>query len=120
MNPIEGELVGDSFKTNSGQIVGLPKSLHRKNSAPAIPVRLGLRPEHLSLVGPLVQSAFPAVVHLSESTGAMTYVSVEALGTTLQLALSGHVSVAANQNLFLSAKPECFHLFDSATGNRFS
>lgn len=56
----------------------------------------------------------------SESTGATTYLSVEALGANLQLALPGHVVVTSRQKLHLLVAPDAIHLFDSETGLRFN
>ena len=87
-------------------------------SWPAVRTLLGLRPEHLGLTTRADHLSIKATVRQSESTGATTYVSVEALGTNLQLALPGHVAVSSGQQMNLSATPESIHLFDAETGMR--
>ena len=116
MNLIEGELTGRVFKTKSGETLNLPINLTEKSAVTK--VVLGLRPEHLALSHATDKLAFSATVQQSESTGAMTYVSAEALGKTLQFTLPGHVSVEAGQHIHLAAALQNVHVFDATTGNR--
>ena len=120
MNLIEGQLKGRNFETKNGKTLKLPIAFAHKDRSEAIPITLGIRPEHLILGNQSDDLALTATVQQSESTGAMTYVSAEALGITLQLTLPGHVSVVAGQQLHLSTGSQNIHMFEPKNGQRIS
>ena len=120
MNLVPGMLIANTFTSNTGDSVRLLNIAAQKSSNKATPVTMGLRPEHLALTQNAGPTTIGAVARNSESTGATTYLSVEALGTNLQLALPGHVVVTSGQKLHLLATPDAIHLFDSETGLRFN
>ncbi len=112
MNLIEGELGGNVFTAKSGETI----LLHAAGPADKMPVLLGLRPEHLMLATRAGPSTIAAQIFQSESTGSTTYISVNALGAILHIAMPGHISVSSGQTLHLAAAPENVHLFDANTG----
>ena len=118
MNLVPGLLKGDVFSTVSGESLKLPNSVALGNAQQNVPVLLGLRPEHLAITRSAGAATIRAVVRQSETTGATTYLSVEALGATLQVALPGHMFISGGDPLQLEALPGAIHLFDAETGMR--
>jgi len=109
MNLIVGTMTASSFVSASGQEL----KLNRDISSPT-EVILGIRPEHFDVSDAAQPNSIPAVILQSESTGTMTYASMAALGTTLQLAIPGRRSLEPNQKTNLVFDPNHAHLFDAA------
>jgi sn-glycerol 3-phosphate transport system ATP-binding protein len=82
-------------------------------------VTLGIRPEHLALVGESDATAH-LQVEMVELLGADTvvYGTLGAGGPSLLLRLNGTVEIAAGVRLPLDLPPERLHLFDKGTGRR--
>lgn len=108
MNLIAGAADGAVFTSESGHQLHLAQKIE-----PARKVLLGIRPEHVDVADASVPSAIPASVLQSESTGTMTYASFAALGTVLNLAISGRRSLTAGQQTYLVFDPTHCHLFDA-------
>ncbi|MFM7330897.1 MAG: TOBE domain-containing protein, partial [Brachymonas sp.] len=72
--------------------------------------QLGLRPEHITLQP---DSDWRGMVTLVEPTGADTFVDVDAAGTHLTVRVSPEVSIAAGQQIGLSANTQALHWFDA-------
>jgi sn-glycerol 3-phosphate transport system ATP-binding protein len=113
-------------RADGGKAVILPGGA-RLNFAEALPgdgdgpIIIGVRPEHLEIARD-GSGIFQLGIDLVEALGADTlvhgYVGVDK--SILTVRLPGGTSVATGQRLALTAAPENFHLFDSATGGRLN
>jgi multiple sugar transport system ATP-binding protein len=74
---------------------------------------LGIRPEHLTLGGPLA-----ARVTVTEPTGSETQVFATLGDNRIVGVFRERVKVASGETLTMSAPPDLVHLFDPATGKR--
>ena len=112
MNVFDGELRGGAV--NVGDIVVGPAA------GPDAPVKLGLRPEHLTQDP---NGALEAVIQMSEPLGANTLLHgrLTATGDAITLSLPGvHLVNDMNASMRFSVEPRHIHLFDPADGKRLT
>ncbi|RYH07353.1 ABC transporter ATP-binding protein [Tropicimonas sp. IMCC6043] len=114
MNFLEGVLE----RSETGGCVRLPSgeripAVLPEGAVPGRKVKVGLRPEHLTLgdEGPEVR------ILVVEPTGSETQVTVGVGHEKLTCLLRERVALEANQRARLSFDPAHVHLFDSETGN---
>jgi multiple sugar transport system ATP-binding protein len=115
MNFLRGKLEvenGPLFVSDEGLRLPL---LAAPAAAQGRPCILGIRPEHLSLGGPL-----EARVTVIEPTGSETQVFATLGGTRIVGVFRERVAARPDEVLKISASPEHVHLFDPVTGKRLS
>lgn len=112
MNLIDAGTDGAAGVLADGQRIALPAS------GAALPgrVKLGLRPEHLTLS--TSADGIAARVTTCESTGSTTYLTTQAAGTTLTVTAQTRLDVQERQDIRLNIAPEHIHVFDAETGLR--
>ena len=112
MNLIEGT-AGNNFFTSPDQSkLALPEKYTSKFDQDITKIYLGLRPEHVTIATTKSQTAFTGQVVQVETTGATTYLSVTAMGQTMQVALTGYQKIEVGQSLNLQASQQAIHLFN--------
>ncbi len=79
-------------------------------------VKLGIRPEHLSLS----DDGLPATVSVVEPTGSETHVVARAQATEIVAVFRERHSLSPGQSIFLSPDSARIHLFDTETGDRLN
>jgi len=82
------------------------------------PVVLGIRPEHLRMVGQDAPCNARATIGLVELMGAYKVAWLDAQGTALALQVEPTAKLAAGAQAYLAMDPEHVSLFDAATENR--
>ncbi|MCV3273034.1 ABC transporter ATP-binding protein [Roseobacter sinensis] len=85
-------------------------------SAASGPARLGVRPEHLSLVGE--GEGLPMQVKVVEPTGSETMVFLTFAGQDITAVFRDRHAFAPGQTIHLAPDPDHLHCFDAATGQR--
>ena len=97
----------------AGQIVPMADGIDLADGAG---VKLGIRPEHLSLS----EDGFPATVSVVEPTGSETHVVARAEAEEIVAVFRERHSLVPGQPIFLSPDSDRIHLFDTETGNRLN
>ncbi len=86
------------------------------------PIRLGLRPHDIALVGNGSGHAtsFPARIHLTEPLGDVTVIDITAREMNLKMVLREEVAANFNvgDDIQIAFNPEDLHIFDPSTGTR--
>jgi ABC-type sugar transport system ATPase subunit len=110
-NEFVAQFIG-SPRMNLIPLEALPASLRAAWAVPAGAVRVGMRPEHLS-VAPAGEGQLTGTVILSEFSGAgsLLHVAVEGAGTCLVLH-PGPTSPAPDETVRLAIPPVNLHFFD--------
>ena len=80
------------------------------------PVTLGIRPHDFLHMDAASQPA--ATLRLQEITGETSLLHVDWGGFPLHVQFAGRLQGSPGQPVFLEAKPQSLHLFDTASGNR--
>jgi multiple sugar transport system ATP-binding protein len=120
MNFIEGKIEqsgGYAFVSHSGW--SFPAS-DIPGSAVGKSVVAGVRPEHLQVVAPNTAGAFPAEVVVIEPTGAEIVIVFRANGVDLIASFRERLKFAVGEAVWLRPEAHNLHIFDGATGSRFS
>ncbi len=103
-----------AFVLADGQRMALP----RQPSALPARVRLGLRPEHLTIAPSPTAGAIAAEVVTCETTGATSYLSVKVAGAAVTVTAQTRLTLEEEQKVWLTIPPDQVHVFDAATGQR--
>ncbi len=82
------------------------------------PITLGIRPHDFIQAAATNQP--PATLRLMEVTGETSLLHVDWSGFPLHIQFAGRVNGQPDRPLWLEAKPESLHLFDTASGNRLN
>ncbi len=117
MNLLDGQLVAQG---RAVQLAGGPRLLLGDAMGPeGLPVKVGIRPEHLHHHQPGSPEAYFVLgIDLVEQLGADT-LAYGTIGTTsLVFRLPGTEAVREGERLELGVLPENIHLFDAKTGRR--
>ena len=85
-----------------------------ESSEPGQPVKIGIRPEHLTIDG----DGIPAEVVVVEPTGADTQVIARCAGGSISAIFRERHDFAPGQRIALVPMPGLVHVFDAATGKR--
>lgn len=117
MNFFDGELTRgrDALIADCG-VVQLPVS-GSTAATPGTEIRLGIRPEHVSLVDP-GEGAFRTTVNFVEPTGRDSIVHLETDETELKAVVDGGRAVTAGEHYDVAAPADRRYLFDAETGSR--
>ncbi len=113
MNLFDATATVTGFAFPSGHFVDWPSSLDLE---PGQKVRLGIRPEDLS-VG---ETGIQADVALIENTGADLHLVAIAEGTRVNVSIRGRMKVTAGDRVRLGFDPTTLHVFDAETGKRLN
>ena len=97
----------------TGQVIPVANGVELVDGAK---VKLGIRPEHLSLS----EDGLPATVSVVEPTGSETHVVARTEAEEIVAVFRERHSLAPGQPIFLSPDPDRIHLFDVATGDRLN
>ena len=84
--------------------------------SPGASVTVGIRPEHIRIVG-AGQGAFDIPVGVVESTGSATYIT-SATQPELMVVETGRSAASGGELIGLAIDPKQLHLFDAETGKR--
>ncbi len=103
-----------AFVLADGQRMALP----RQPFALPARVRLGLRPEHLTIAPSPTAGAIAAEVVTCETTGATSYLSVKVAGAAVTVTAQTRLTLEEGQKVWLTIPPDQVHVFDAATGQR--
>ena len=115
MNFLQGKIDtrdGPAFVSDEGLRLPLRAAPADADGRPCV---LGVRPEHLTLGGPL-----QARVTVTEPTGSETQVFATLGAQRIVGVFRERVAVAPGETLALSAPPDAIHLFDPATSKRIA
>ncbi|MGV2100879.1 ABC transporter ATP-binding protein [Rhizobium sp. 21-4511-3d] len=93
--------------------IGLRMDMPDAASVPQGEVRLGVRPEHLKIVGE-GQGNFNAEVAIVERLGVETYITVGTTQDPIIVRADGDIAVRPGDRVSLSADPAACHLFDAS------
>jgi multiple sugar transport system ATP-binding protein len=116
MNFVEGLYDGaGGVITRSGVTISAAPGL----APPGAKVILGLRPEHLEVVGS-DRGGFAAVVKVVEPTGSDTLIHTDFCGASLTVSVRRPLSVRPGDSIRLTALPSDAHLFSADDGRRLS
>jgi multiple sugar transport system ATP-binding protein len=114
MNFIEGVYDAEGgVTTTSGVRVPVPSGLALAGQN----VVVGVRPEHLELVGP-DQSGILARVNVVEPTGQDTLLHTDVSGTPLTVSVRRRLIIRPGERIKLTALPSDAHLFSRESGKR--
>jgi multiple sugar transport system ATP-binding protein len=81
-------------------------------------VTLGVRPEHLSLVGE--QDGSPAQVKFIEPTGNETIITADLAGQEIQISLRERRALQTGEMVYVRPQDDKLHMFDGSSGIRLS
>ncbi|NIJ11876.1 multiple sugar transport system ATP-binding protein [Saccharomonospora amisosensis] len=98
---------------------GLRLSLGIEADIPERPVRLGVRPEHLTL-SPAGRQGIRAVVTTVENLGSEEVAQCRAGHTTVSVRGPRPLGVTPGEAVTLDTRPEQLHLFDHSSGRRLA
>jgi multiple sugar transport system ATP-binding protein len=93
--------------------IGLRMDMPDAATVPQGEVRLGVRPEHLKIVGE-GQGNFSAEVGIVERLGVETYITVGSTSDPIVVRADGDVAVRPGDRVSLAADPAACHLFDAS------
>jgi len=93
--------------------IGLRMDMPDAASVPQGEVRLGVRPEHLKIVGE-GQGNFNAEVAIVERLGVETYITVGTTQDPIIVRADGDIAVRPGDRVSLAADPAACHLFDAS------
>ena len=113
MNILAGKYTNGVFVAEDGQTVALDKGPGGER-----PVRLGIRPEHISVATVSNADGLKARVESVETTGAATYFSCLAGAARISAVVSDRLPAEPGQSVSLSFDKTRSHLFDAGTGLR--
>jgi multiple sugar transport system ATP-binding protein len=111
MNLLKGEIAGDQFRTTSGAVLPLPKSM---GAGPAV---YGIRPEYIRLSP---DNGLDARVHLVEPMGSETQVTVRLGETQLVCTFRERVNARPGDTIKIMPDRALAHVFDATSGNRIT
>jgi multiple sugar transport system ATP-binding protein len=115
MNLLHGKLDlkhGPAFVSDEGLRLPLRSAPSEADGRACV---LGVRPEHLTLGGPL-----EARVNVTEPTGSETQVFATLAGHRIVGVFRERISAQPGEVLKLSAPPDLIHLFDPVSGQRMA
>jgi len=119
MNFLSGTLdascEGTRFMTTDGQALSLGGGV--PSTLPQDRVELGVRPEHLHLVGSTDAPGITVTVTLIEPTGAETYLNAELAGEPIVAVLHERLMVEPGTTVRLGLTADTAHLFDATSGD---
>ncbi|RUT32435.1 sn-glycerol-3-phosphate ABC transporter ATP-binding protein UgpC [Arsenicitalea aurantiaca] len=118
MNILQGELLSTDGGLAVSAIGSQLTTLAAAAGAAGQHVKVGIRPEHLTLAGPGEVNRVSATIAHVEPTGAQTHLLVDAAGQMLTVVLNDIASVKRGDAVELSVRPDRIYLFDDATGQR--
>jgi multiple sugar transport system ATP-binding protein len=118
MNLIEGLLQGGKFLAPNGQTLALPNGATYAGAESGHQVLIGLRPEHISVSTNNAKGAIASQIIHYETTGNVSSVICEFLGTHVNVAVTGRLDIGADSQIFLTIQTDGIHMFDAVTGNR--
>jgi multiple sugar transport system ATP-binding protein len=114
MNQMAGRIEGDSFATEAGPRLRLPRGAQLPQGARGRPVVLGLRPEHLR-IGPADGADIAATVAIVEASGADTLILLREGALPLTVLVRDRIQIAPGDRVGISLDPARLALFDAAT-----
>ncbi|HRO59640.1 MAG TPA: TOBE domain-containing protein, partial [Burkholderiaceae bacterium] len=112
MNMLDGSLGPDRASAVIEGGTRLPVACESGESGQ--PVKIGIRPEHLTIDG----DGIPAEVVVVEPTGADTQVIARCAGGSISAIFRERHDFAPGQRIALAPMPGMVHVFDAATGKR--
>jgi multiple sugar transport system ATP-binding protein len=115
MNLLRGKLTttdGPAFVSDEGLRLAVRAAPSEADGRPCV---LGVRPEHLTLGGPL-----EARVNVTEPTGSETQVFATLAGHRIVGVFRERIAAQPGEILKLSAPPDLIHLFDPVSGLRMA
>ena len=118
MNLIDSEVRDGTILMPDGQLISLPQRFAKKTAKKSRQVKIGLRPEHMTISTEKMSGGFSAIVETSESTGHVTYLNCSFSGTLLSVLVSHRMLLKKGQVVNLSFDHAHLHLFDAESGHR--
>jgi len=115
MNFIDGQCRGGAIETHDGSRIPLPAGLR---TAEGQAVTVGVRPEHVRIVGAAEPGSHTARVDLVEPTGFGTIVHVRLLGEDLKIYTLDRAAARVGGPLNIMLDGERLHVFDRETTQR--
>ncbi|NLD68975.1 MAG: sn-glycerol-3-phosphate ABC transporter ATP-binding protein UgpC [Limnobacter sp.] len=112
MNMLDGAIDADRTGVVIEDGTRLPVAC--ESGQPGQPVKIGIRPEHLTIDG----TGIPAEVVVVEPTGADTQVIARCAGGSISAIFRERHDFAPGQRIALVPMPGLIHVFDAATGKR--
>ena len=117
MNLVAGRREGDGVRVGNGLVFSLPRELQ---ATAGTEVTVGVRPEHLSVVGGSGPEGAPMAFQVDsvESLGADSLLHGSVRGAPLVVRVDGHLAPPPGAALSVVPKPGRVYFFDTASGRR--
>jgi multiple sugar transport system ATP-binding protein len=119
MNIIIGEIRDRQFIMPDGQAINLPPEISGPSEHGPLPVKLGIRPEHIGISKEVTGVSIAAMVESCESTGGMTYFNCTIAGIMFSITAPHRFIVERGSLVALTLDSQHLHLFEPDSGKRF-
>ncbi len=116
MNLLAGKITNGRFLMADGQAITLPPAVFKTDAS--LPVKLGIRPEHVSITRTAAPDSISAAVQSCESTGNMSYLSCMVAGTSFNVTAAQRFVANTGDKVTLNLDFQNMHLFEAESGKR--